>query len=111
MPVQELENANENLRRLIESLRPGHESSEIKAQHMASVLGEVLRVGDLLRSGASSSADRRIADQLERYRDYLEELRALLPRVHAQLLTERTRLQAERVHLEAAASWAQAAGR
>lgn len=101
-----IEDANRKLGLLLEVLRPAQESFSISVEHMAAVLGELLRTGEWLRAGLAHNAEGRLAEELERYRLHLEDLRHLLPSVHAQLLTERSRLQAERAHLEATAAWA-----
>ena|SRR5215813_1755717 len=106
MSVHALEDANRKLDLLVEVLRPAQESFSVSAEHMAAVLGELLRVGEWLRAGLAHNAEGRLAEELEHYRLHLEHLRQILPSVHAQLLTERSRLQAERAHLEASAAWA-----
>ena len=107
--VQAIEDANRKLDLLLEILRPAQASFAINAEHMAAVLGELLRVGEWMRAGLALNAKGPLAHELERYRHHLEDLRHLLPTLHAQLLTERSRLQAERTHLEATAAWARSA--
>ncbi len=107
--VQALEDANRKLDLLLEVLRPAQESFSVSPEHMAAVLGELLRVGEWLRAGLAHNAEGHLAEELERYRLHLEQLRHLLPSLHAQLLTERSRLQAERAHLEATAAWTRSA--
>jgi hypothetical protein len=104
-----LEDANRKLDLLLDVLRPAQQSFSISAEHMAAVLAELLRVGELLRAGLAQNAEGPLAQELERYRLHLENLRQVLPSIHAQLLTERSRLQAERAHLEATAAWARSA--
>jgi uncharacterized membrane protein YccC len=109
VPVQALEDANRKLDLLLKVLQPARDACPIRAEHMAAVLAEVLRVGEWLRAGLANRKDGRIPAELDQYRRHLEQLRQLLPGVHAQLLTERSRLEAERSHLESAAAWARSA--
>lgn len=111
IPVQALEDANQELDRLLNILRPAHSCRSVTAEQMAAVLAAVLRVGEWLRAELAHPAAGRMAEELEGYRERLEQLRQLLPSVHAQLLTERSRLEAERTHLDAAAAWARSASR
>ena len=107
--VQSIEDTNRNLDSLIEILRRAQKSFSVTPEHMATLLAEVLRAGEWLRSGLARNAQGRMADELARYCLRLEQLRHLLPTLHAQLLTERSRLQAEKKHLEATATWARSA--
>lgn len=108
-PVRAVQEANQKLQLLLDILRPEQELFSAGAEPMAAALAEVIRVGELLRTGLAVKSEGPGAEELERYRRHLEQLKQLLPGVHARLLIERSRLEAERAHLDAAASWAHAA--
>ena len=107
--VQSIEDTNRNLDSLIEILRRAQKSFSVTPEHMATLLAEVLRAGEWLRSALARNAQGRMADELARYCLRLEQLRHLLPTLQAQLLTERSRLQAEKNHLEGTAAWSRSA--
>lgn len=107
----EIEQVNDRLDALLESLCDSPVSFSLSADQMAAILGEVMRVGDWLRAGLARNADPVLTGQLNRYRGHLEHLRAALPGIYTRLLAERSRIQADRNHLEAAAAWAQSAAK
>lgn len=120
---QTIEDANRKLSEFIDTIRMRPASLSITAEQMASVLAEVMQVGEwakaaVVRVGqpeqdtlasAGRNIDAALQTHLRHYRHLLEQLRSLLPEFHAHLLTERSRLHSERAHLERAGAWARSA--
>jgi len=108
--AESLHIANGNLRaglaRLSSEPNP---SAPPNAKDLSSLMTELLRAGDCLRSIAPSYArDARLEKEISDYRGTIEHLAQILPRVHGRLLAEKARLEIARAHVTAAAAWAQA---
>lgn len=76
------------------------------AQQMATLLSELMRAGQWLRS-LPCEKDAALERELSEYRQQVERLRVLLPSIHQTLLGERARLEQERARVVSAAEWAQ----
>jgi len=76
------------------------------AQQMATLLSELMRAGQWLRS-LPCEKDAALERELSEYRQQVERLRVLLPSIHQTLLGERARLEHERARVVSAAEWAQ----
>lgn len=76
------------------------------AQQMATLLSELMRAGQWLRS-LPREKDAALERELSEYRQQVERLRVLLPAIHQTLLGERARLEQERARVVSAAEWAQ----
>jgi len=104
--VDKLADVNRNLRQFADLLHC-ESSLTVTPEQMASVLADIVRVGEWTGAGLPQYPDERFSVELACYRSLLEQLRQALPSLQARLLTERSRLQTERTHLDAAATWAQ----
>jgi hypothetical protein len=102
--------ANGNLHAGLARLLPEpHASVLLNSEDLSSLLTELLRAGDCLRSIAPDSArDAELEKEISEYRRNLEQLAQILPCVHGRLLTEKARLEIAQAHVTAAAAWAQA---
>ena len=101
-----LNHANQNLQRLLEMLAGDDDVHAITSDGLASILTELLRVGEHIQNEPPAKRDPEISCAIRVYRGHLERLHFLMPTLHARLLTERARLEGERSHLEAASAWA-----
>ena len=104
--LQGLEGANRKLRLVLQAIEDTGTGITVAPEQLATLLEELLRVGEWLRSGALRNPDVPVARELEEYRKNMERLRRLMPAIQACLLTERARLEADRAHMKAAAAWA-----
>ena len=97
--------ANRNLGATINLL--GAEVGIPTADDLATVLTELLRVGEALQRHPQLEHDAEVVQQIRLYRYHLEQLRERMPSLQAQLLVERARLEAERSHLASSSAWAE----
>lgn len=86
---------------------PGSAPRVITPQQISSLLSELTRAGQWLRS-LPEHRDPGLEHALVEYRTQVERLRALLPAIHSALLEERDRLAHQSERVNAANQWIQA---
>jgi hypothetical protein len=102
--------SNTRLDAALSSLNSGNtpECRQVRAatpHQMASLLSELMRVGEWLRSLPDHHGPE-LAQELGIYRKNVERLHELMPFIHSALLQERAHLEQERGRVEAAGEWA-----
>ena len=103
--------SNTRLDTVLNSLNLGStpECRQVRAatpRQMASLLSELMRVGESLRSLPHDQSPE-LERELGIYRKNVERLHELMPFIHSALLQERAHLEQERGRVEAAGEWAQ----
>lgn len=108
--TETLRETNHRLRFWLADMTPGNETAAATPEHLGSLLSELLRAGDLLRSQppVSCGLDLDFEHEVDEYRGHIERLRELMPVIHHQLLAERARIEKQRNRLRSAAEWAHA---
>jgi hypothetical protein len=92
---------------LLASAQPGTVSRVVTPQQISTLLSELTRAGQWLRT-IPEHPDTSIEAALVEYRTQVERLRAFLPAIHSALLQERERLAQQRERVNAAKQWIQA---
>jgi hypothetical protein len=108
--AENLHQCNARLGACLSGLISGDNPASLPARsatphHMASLLSELMRAGECLRSMPREKGPA-LQKEVSVYRKNVERLRELLPSIHATLLRERARLEQERARVGAAGEWA-----
>ena len=103
--LETLRGANLNLRAGISRLREGQEP--VHPEELASILAELVRAADTLRSIApGSTIDAELEREIADYRANVQQLAEVMPSLYGRLLAEKSRLEQKRTRLETATAWA-----
>ncbi|HUB03244.1 MAG TPA: hypothetical protein VL983_11175 [Terriglobales bacterium] len=111
-----LRQVNQSVRNALLRFRPEiHHCSTIRSGEFSSLLAQLLRAKECLRSlEAKFSSGRDVMDEnataltneMQEYHANLNRLKHLLPDMQLRLLAEKARLQAAQSHVVAASAWA-----